>query len=120
LQQFVKEGHLRWDSLGEYLALACSLEDLGVKTQNDKVRKLADALNIATGKVAICMCVGVCVCVFVHIYIRELADALNIATGNAAKIHTHTHTHTHTHIVPIQHCSKTRCILLLHKKYPLQ
>jgi len=51
VQQFVKEGHLRWDSLGEYLALACSLEDLGVKTQNDKVRKLADALNIATGKV---------------------------------------------------------------------
>ena len=52
MQQFVKEGHLRWDSLGEYLALACSLEDLGVKTQNEKVRKLADALTIATGKVA--------------------------------------------------------------------
>lgn len=51
VQQFVKEGHLRWDSLGEYLALACSLEDLGVKTKNDKVKKLADSLNIATGKV---------------------------------------------------------------------
>jgi len=51
VQQFIKEGHLRWDSLGEYLALACSLEDLGVKTNNDKVKKLAEALNIATGKV---------------------------------------------------------------------
>ena len=50
-QQFIKEGHLRWDSLGEYLALACSLEDLGVKTKNDKVTKLAQALNVATGKV---------------------------------------------------------------------
>ena len=51
IQQFIKEGHLRWDSLGEYLALACSLEDVGVKTKNDKVTKLAHALNVATGKV---------------------------------------------------------------------
>merc|ERR1711990_1086112 len=50
VQQFVKEGHLRWDSLGEYLALACSLEDLGVKTKNDKVKKLADSLMDAVGK----------------------------------------------------------------------
>ena len=51
VQQFVKEGHLRWDSLGEYLALACSIEDLGIKTKNDKVVKLAAALNEATGAV---------------------------------------------------------------------
>merc|ERR1712130_998803 len=40
VQQFVKEGHLRWDSLGEYLALAVSLEDLGEKTGDTKVKML--------------------------------------------------------------------------------
>eukprot|EP00964_Phaeocystis_antarctica_P133261 scaffold97466_cov48-Phaeocystis_antarctica.AAC.2 len=40
VQQFVKEGHLRWDSLGEYLALGASLEDLGEKTGDDKVTQL--------------------------------------------------------------------------------
>merc|ERR1719333_134988 len=38
VQQFVKEGHLRWDSLGEYLAMATSLEDLGNKTNDDKIK----------------------------------------------------------------------------------
>merc|ERR1719157_334624 len=33
VQQFVKEGHLRWDSLGEYLALTCALEDVGLKNK---------------------------------------------------------------------------------------
>lgn len=50
VQQFVKEGHLRWDSLGEFLALAVSLEDLAVKTGNAKAKIVADALNAATGK----------------------------------------------------------------------
>lgn len=50
VQQFEKEGHLRWDSLGEFLALAVSLEDLGIKTNNGKAKVLADALNVATGK----------------------------------------------------------------------
>jgi len=50
VQQFVKEGHLRWDSLGEYLALAVSLEDLGVKSGNAKATLLGEALNEATGK----------------------------------------------------------------------
>ena len=36
VQQFLEEGHLRWDSLGEFLALAVSLEDLGSKTSNDR------------------------------------------------------------------------------------
>ena len=49
VQQFVEEGHLRWDSLGEFLALAVSLEDLGYKTNNEKAQILADALNQATG-----------------------------------------------------------------------
>ncbi len=49
VQQFVEEGHLRWDSLGEFLALAVSLEDLGVKTDNKKALVLADALTTATG-----------------------------------------------------------------------
>merc|ERR1712060_873777 len=40
VQQFVKEGHLRWDSLGEYLALAVSLEDLGEKTGDAKIKLL--------------------------------------------------------------------------------
>jgi len=50
VQQFVEEGHLRWDSVGEFLALAVSLEDLGRKTGNDKALLLADALNQATGQ----------------------------------------------------------------------
>ena len=50
VQQFVEEGHLRWDSLGEFLALAVSLEDLGYKTQNERAQVLAEALNRATAK----------------------------------------------------------------------
>ena len=50
VQQFVREGHLRWDSLGEYLALAVSIEDLADKTGNEKARVLADALNEANGR----------------------------------------------------------------------
>jgi isocitrate dehydrogenase len=50
VQQFVSEGHLRWDSLGEYLALAVSIEDLADKSGNDKARVLADALNEANGR----------------------------------------------------------------------
>ena len=50
VQQFLSEGHLRWDSLGEFLALAVSLEDLGTKTGNDKALVLAESLNEATGK----------------------------------------------------------------------
>jgi len=50
VQQFVKEGHLRWDSLGEYLALAVSLEEHAAKTGNAKAKQLAESLNIATGK----------------------------------------------------------------------
>ncbi|WP_417750189.1 NADP-dependent isocitrate dehydrogenase [Rosistilla oblonga] len=49
VQQFVEEGHLRWDSLGEFLALAVSLEDLGTKTGNKKALVLAETLNTATG-----------------------------------------------------------------------
>ena len=49
VQQFVEEGHLRWDSLGEFLAIAVSLEDLANKTGNDKAQVLADALNAAIG-----------------------------------------------------------------------
>ncbi len=48
VQQFVEEGHLRWDSLGEFLALAVSLEDLAEKTGNAKVKVLAETLNQAT------------------------------------------------------------------------
>jgi isocitrate dehydrogenase len=48
VQQFVKENHLRWDSLGEYLALAVSLEMLADKTGNAKARVLAETLDRAT------------------------------------------------------------------------
>jgi isocitrate dehydrogenase len=47
VQQFLEEGHLRWDSLGEFLALQVSIEDLGVKTGNPKAKVLADALDVA-------------------------------------------------------------------------
>ena len=50
VQQFVKEGHLRWDSLGEFLALAVSIEDIADKTGNDAARVLAAALNEANGR----------------------------------------------------------------------
>ena len=50
VQQLVEENHLRWDSLGEFLALAVSLEDEGIKTRNQKAKILADALDAATGK----------------------------------------------------------------------
>jgi isocitrate dehydrogenase len=49
VQQFQEEGHLRWDSLGEFLALAVSIEELGRLTGNDKALVLAEALNDATG-----------------------------------------------------------------------
>ena len=49
VQQFVEEGHLRWDSLGEFLAIAVSLEDLANKTQNPQAQVLADTLNQAIG-----------------------------------------------------------------------
>jgi len=50
VQQFVAEGHLRWDSLGEFLALAESLEHLGNATGNDKARLFAETLGQATAK----------------------------------------------------------------------
>merc|ERR1711937_871200 len=49
VQQFQKENHLRWDSLGEYLALTCSLDDLGEK--NSRAKVLATTLELATAKV---------------------------------------------------------------------
>jgi len=50
VQQFEKEGHLRWDSLGEFLALSVSIEDLAEKTNNTKAKLLASTLNIANGE----------------------------------------------------------------------
>jgi isocitrate dehydrogenase len=51
VQQFLQENYLRWDSLGEYLALAVSIEDLGTKTGNQKALAVAAALDQANGKV---------------------------------------------------------------------
>ncbi|MDH5526236.1 MAG: NADP-dependent isocitrate dehydrogenase [Nitrospirota bacterium] len=50
VQQFQKEGHLRWDSLGEFAALAASLEHLGNVKNNARAKVLGDALDAATGK----------------------------------------------------------------------
>jgi isocitrate dehydrogenase len=50
VQQFLKEGHLRWDSLGEYMALAASLEHLGEKFGNAGAKVLADTLDTATAR----------------------------------------------------------------------
>ena len=50
VQQLTEENHLRWDSLGEFLALAVSLEDLGLKTGNERAKLLAKTLDAATGK----------------------------------------------------------------------
>ena len=50
VQQFVEENHLRWDSLGEFLALAASFEHLGHSNRNEKAIILANTLDEATGK----------------------------------------------------------------------
>ncbi|SEM23373.1 isocitrate dehydrogenase [Pseudoxanthomonas sp. GM95] len=50
VQQFVEEGYLRWDSLGEFLALAASLEHLGQTYDNAAATALAKALDVANGK----------------------------------------------------------------------
>ncbi|OYU26453.1 MAG: isocitrate dehydrogenase (NADP(+)) [Burkholderiales bacterium PBB2] len=50
VQQLVEENHLRWDSLGEFLALAVSLEDLGLKNNNPRAKLLAKTLDAATGQ----------------------------------------------------------------------
>jgi isocitrate dehydrogenase len=50
VQQFVKEGHLRWDSLGEFLAFTVSLEHLGKTNNNNKALVLAETLEDATSK----------------------------------------------------------------------
>ena len=50
VQQFNGEGHLRWDSLGEFLALAASYEHLSEVFENDKAKVLSDTLNLATDK----------------------------------------------------------------------
>ena len=50
VQQFISEGHLRWDSLGEFLALAVSLEHLGTTFNNPQAILLSETLDIATEK----------------------------------------------------------------------
>ncbi|HSH03618.1 MAG TPA: NADP-dependent isocitrate dehydrogenase [Anaerolineae bacterium] len=50
VQQFVSEGHLRWDSLGEFLALGVALEELGEKTDNENARILGQALGEANSQ----------------------------------------------------------------------
>ena len=50
VQQLTQENHLRWDSLGEFLALAVSLEELGIKEKNARAKLLAKTLDAATGK----------------------------------------------------------------------
>ena len=51
VQQFQQENYLRWDSLGEFLALAVSIEDLGHKTGNPRALVLAEALDRANGRI---------------------------------------------------------------------
>ncbi len=51
VEQFQDEGYLRWDSLGEFLALCASLEHLAQTTKNEDVQVLADTLNEANGKI---------------------------------------------------------------------
>ncbi len=50
VQQFLKENYLRWDSLGEFLALAVSIEDYGTKTGNAAAIVMAEALDVANGR----------------------------------------------------------------------
>ncbi|MBX2878841.1 MAG: NADP-dependent isocitrate dehydrogenase [Granulosicoccus sp.] len=50
VQQLIEENHLRWDSLGEFMALAVSIEELGNRHENTKAKILASALDTATGR----------------------------------------------------------------------
>lgn len=50
VEQFLKEGHLRWDSLGEFLALAVSLEEIAAKTNNPPAKIIAEGLNYANSQ----------------------------------------------------------------------
>lgn len=50
VQQFTKENYLRWDSLGDFMALGASLEHIATKTSSDRVRLLGESLNKATTK----------------------------------------------------------------------
>ena len=50
VQQLLEENHLRWDSLGEFLAIAVSLEDMGEKQDNPKARVLGKTMDLATGR----------------------------------------------------------------------
>ncbi|PID42106.1 MAG: isocitrate dehydrogenase (NADP(+)) [Proteobacteria bacterium] len=50
VQQFIEENHLRWDSLGEFLAIGVSLEDMGTKEANDKALILSETMDRATAK----------------------------------------------------------------------
>ena len=50
IQQFIEEGYLRWDSLGEFMALQASLEHLAQTQNNEKAQMLADALDVANEK----------------------------------------------------------------------
>ncbi|WP_343602860.1 NADP-dependent isocitrate dehydrogenase [Mycobacterium sp.] len=50
VKQLVEENHLRWDSLGEFLALGACFEDIGIKTGNERAKILATTLDAATGK----------------------------------------------------------------------
>ena len=49
MEQFLKEGHLRWDSLGEYLATAIGFQELGTKEGQEKAALLGDTLMDAVG-----------------------------------------------------------------------
>ena len=51
VEQFINEGHLRWDSLGEFLAIQVSLEELARKTKNKKAKIIAEALDVANSMV---------------------------------------------------------------------
>lgn len=50
VHQLVEENHLRWDSLGEYLALGACFEDIGIKTDNERAKLLGKTLDAAIGK----------------------------------------------------------------------
>jgi isocitrate dehydrogenase len=51
VEQFIEEGHLRWDSLGEFLAVGVSLGDLGIKTKDVEIQVLAETLDQAIGRI---------------------------------------------------------------------
>ena len=89
MEQFLKEGHLRWDSLGEYLAVAVSFEHLSETTKNPVAGKLARSLNKVSYVVhlftTVCVCYVLSILSPVSVHCRRSSACWRTASPPAAR-----------------------------------